>query len=166
MATFPITWSETLAKRYEALLHVFRSLSLRTPDEMAHALADELRLVLDFDFLDAIVYKERTKEVEWSVGTCPVSGRRVPIEDTAGWWIYQNQQTLSIADWSRDARFPAVREALRSLASDTPSFLGVPLTSPHRNLGVLAIASAQPHAYSEEEISVSFVSIRWPGYSH
>jgi len=153
MATFPITWSETLAKRYEALLHVFRSLSLRTPDEMAHALADELRLVLDFDFLDAIVYKERTKEVEWSVGTCPVSRSSVPIEETAGWWIYQNQQTLSIADWSRDARFPAVREALKSLASDTPSFLGVPLTSPHRNLGVLAIASAQPHAYSEEEIS-------------
>ena len=153
MATFPITWSETLAKRYEALLHVFRSLSSRTPDEMAHALADELRLVLDFDFLDAIVYKERTKEVEWSVGTCPVSRSSVPVEETAGWWIYQNQQTLSIADWSRDARFPAVREALKSLASDTPSFLGVPLTSPHRNLGVLAIASSQPHAYSEEEIS-------------
>jgi formate hydrogenlyase transcriptional activator len=153
MATFPITWSETLAKRYEALLHVFRSLSSRTPDEMAHALADELRLVLDFDFLDAIVYKERTNEVEWSVGTCPVSRSNVPVEETAGWWIYQNQQTLSIADWSRDARFPVVREALKSLASDTPSFLGVPLTSPHRNLGVLAIASSQPHAYSEEEIS-------------
>ena len=153
MATFPITWSETLAKRYEALLHVFRSLSSLTPDEMAHALADELRLVLDFDFLDAIVYKERTNEVEWSVGTCPVSRSNVPVEETAGWWIYQNQQTLSIADWSRDARFPVVREALKSLASDTPSFLGVPLTSPHRNLGVLAIASSQPHAYSEEEIS-------------
>ena len=132
---------------------MFRSLSSRTPDEMAHALTDELRLVLDFDFLDAIVYKERTKEVEWSVGTCPVSRSSVPVEETAGWWIYQNQQTLSIADWSRDARFPAVREALKSLASDTPSFLGVPLTSPHRNLGVLAIASSQPHAYSEEEIS-------------
>ena len=153
MATFPISWSETLAKRYEALMHVFRSLSSRTPDEMAHALTDELRLVLDFDFLDAIVYKERTKEVEWSVGTCPVSRSSVPVEETAGWWIYQNQQTLSIADWSRDARFPAVREALKSLASDTPSFLGVPLTSSHRNLGVLAIASSRPHAYSEEEIS-------------
>jgi formate hydrogenlyase transcriptional activator len=153
MATFPITWSETLAKRYEALLHVFRSLSSRTPDEMAHALADELRLVLDFDFLDAIVYKESTNEVEWSVGTCPVSRCNVPVEETAAWWIYQNQQTLSIGDWSRDARFPAVREALKSLASDTPSFLGVPLTSPHRNLGVLAIASSQPHAYSEEEVS-------------
>jgi formate hydrogenlyase transcriptional activator len=153
MATFPITWSETLAKRYEALLHVFRSLSSRTPDEMAHALADELRLVLDFDFLDAIVYKESTNEVEWSVGTCPVSRCDVPVEETAAWWIYQNQQTLSIGDWSRDARFPAVREALKSAASDTPSFLGVPLTSPHRNLGVLAIASSQPHAYSEEEVS-------------
>jgi formate hydrogenlyase transcriptional activator len=153
MATFPITWSETLAKRYEALLHVFRSLSSRTPDEMARALADELRLVLDFDFLDAIVYKELTNEVEWSVGTCPVSRSSVPVEETAAWWIYQKQQTLCIADWSRDARFPAVREALKSLASNTPSFLGVPLTSPHRNLGVLAIASSQPHAYSEEEIS-------------
>ena len=153
MATFPITWSETLAKRYDALLHVFRSLASRTPDEMAHALADELRLVLDFDFLDAIVYKEGTNIVEWSVGTCPVSRCNVPVEETAAWWIYQNQQSLSIGDWSRDARFPAVREALKSAASDTPSFLGVPLTSPHRNLGVLAIASSQPHAYSEEEIS-------------
>src|ERR1700678_3366219 len=153
MATFPITWSETLAKRYGALLPVFRSLASRTPDEMAHALADELRLVLDFDFLDAIVYKEGTNIVEWSVGTCPVSRCNVPVEETAAWWIYQNQQSLSIGDWSRDARFPAVREALKSAASDTPSFLGVPLTSPHRNLGVLAIASSQPHAYSEEEIS-------------
>jgi formate hydrogenlyase transcriptional activator len=109
--------------------------------------------VLDFDFLDAIVYKESTNEVEWSVGTCPVSRCDVPVEETAAWWIYQNQQTLSIGDWSRDARFPAVREALKSAASDTPSFLGVPLTSPHRNLGVLAIASSQPHAYSEEEVS-------------
>ena len=81
MAAFPITWSETLAKRYEALLHVFLSLSSRTPDEMAHALADELRLVLDFDFLDAIVYKERTNELEWSVGTCPVSRSNVPVEE-------------------------------------------------------------------------------------
>ncbi len=153
MATFPITWSETLAKRYEALLHVFRSLASRTPEEMAHALPGELRLVLDFDFLDAIVYRERTNEVEWSVGTCPVSRSNVPVEETAAWWIYRNQQSLSIGDWSRDARFPAVREALKSLASDTPSFLGVPLTSPHRNLGVLAIASSQPHAYSEEDIS-------------
>jgi formate hydrogenlyase transcriptional activator len=153
MATFPITWSETLAKRYEALLRVFRSLASRTPDEMAHALADELRLVLDFDFLDAIVYREGTNVVEWSVGTCPVSRCNVPVEETAAWWIYQNQQSLSIGDWSRDARFPAVRDALKSVSSDTPSFLGVPLTSRHRNLGVLAIASAQPHAYSQEEIS-------------
>jgi formate hydrogenlyase transcriptional activator len=153
MATFPITWSETLAKRYEALLRVFRSLASHTPDEMARALADELRLVLDFDFLDAIVYKEGTNEVGWSVGTCPVSRCNVPVEETAAWWIYQNQQSLSIGDWSRDARFPAVREALKSVASDSPSFLGVPLTSPHRDLGVLAIASSQPHAYSEEEIS-------------
>jgi formate hydrogenlyase transcriptional activator len=153
MAALPITWSETLAKRYEALLRVFRSLASRTPDEMAHALTDELRLVLDFDFLDAIVYKEGTSEVEWSVGTCPVSRCSVPVEQTAAWWIYRNQQSLSIGDWSRDARFPAVRDALKSVASDSPSFLGVPLTSPHRNLGVLAIASSQPHAYSEEEIS-------------
>jgi formate hydrogenlyase transcriptional activator len=159
MATFPIPWSETATKRYEALLHVFRSLASRTPDELAHALTDELRLVLDFDFLDAIVYKQGTNEVEWSVGTCPVSRCNIPVKETAAWWIYQNQQPLSIGDWSRDARFPAVKEALKSLASDTPSFLGVPLTSPHRNLGVFAIASSQPHAYSEEEISfLSLVS--------
>src|ERR1700735_5876729 len=101
MATFPISWSETLAKRYEALMHVFRSLSSRTPDEMAHALTDELRLVLDFDFLDAIVYKERTKEVEWSVGTCPVWRSSVPVEGTAGGGIYSKQPTAAIADSAR-----------------------------------------------------------------
>ena len=153
MATFPITWSETSAKRYEALLHVFRSLASRTPDELAHALADELRIVLDFDLLDAIVYKEGTKEVEWSVGTCPVSQSNVPAEETPGWWIYQNQKPLSIVDWRRDTRFPAVREVLKSLGWDAHSFLGVPLTSSHRRLGVFGIASSQAHAYSEEEIS-------------
>ncbi|HEV2717019.1 MAG TPA: sigma 54-interacting transcriptional regulator, partial [Terriglobales bacterium] len=116
-------------------------------------LADELRLVLDFDFLAAVVFREDASAVEWRVATFSGSGS-VPSEQTPtpAWWIYQNQQSLCIDDWSRDERFPEVREALKAVGPDPHSFLGVPLASPHRRLGAFAIATSRPYAYSEEDV--------------
>jgi formate hydrogenlyase transcriptional activator len=151
MEPLPTARFETLAQRYEALLRVLRSLVSRTPDDLARVLADELRPVLDFDFLAATVHKEDASGLEWRVGTVspPVS---VSIEQTPTWWIFQNQQSLCIDDWSHDERFPEVRKALKAVGPDPQSFLGVPLTSPHRRLGAFAIASSRCYAHSEDDV--------------
>src|SRR5712692_7034742 len=61
--------SKTLAKQYEALSRLSISLASLTPEELSRNLATLLRPLLDFDFLDVIVFKQGTSEVLWhSVG--------------------------------------------------------------------------------------------------
>ena len=106
------------ARRYEALARLAGSLASRTPKELARDLASELRRVLDFDFLDALIYKNGSSEVLWQVtetGQSPAQD--IASEETATWWVYQNQQPLIITDWNDDDRFPSVRNALRAHGS-------------------------------------------------
>jgi formate hydrogenlyase transcriptional activator len=141
------------ARRYEVLARLAGSLASRTPEELARDLAGELRRVLDFDFLDALVYKDGSSEILWQLtetGQSPAQD--IVSEETATWWVYQNQQPLIIADWNDDNRFASVRNALRAHGSEVRSFCRLPLTTPQQRLGVLGIASLQPHLYTEEDL--------------
>jgi len=153
MSSVPISASETLAKRYEALLRLSAPLASRTAEDLARNLAGELHHVLDFDFLDVLVYKEGTSELLWRVvGKDQIPAPDIPMEETPAWWVYQTQQRLSIADWSQDERFSGLRDALKARGVEVRSVCGLPLTTPHHRLGVLGVASLQPHTYSEEEV--------------
>jgi formate hydrogenlyase transcriptional activator len=146
--------SETLAKRYEVLLRLSASFPSRTPEDLAWNLAGELRTVLNFDFLDVLVYKEGSREVLWrALGAGHTSEHDVPMEETPAWWVYQNQQRLIIPDWDRDDRFPSLKIALNARKIPARSICVLPLTTPQGRLGVLVIANRQPQAYSDEEVS-------------
>jgi formate hydrogenlyase transcriptional activator len=154
MSSVSIPASEALGKRYETLLRLSASLPSRTPDDLARNLAGELRPVLEFDYLDVFIYKQDTSEVLWRVvgaGQTPQHG--IPMEETPAWWVYQNQQRLSITDWNREDRFSGVKSALNARGIEVRSVCVLPLTTPHRCLGVLGIASLQPHAYSDAEVT-------------
>jgi formate hydrogenlyase transcriptional activator len=154
MSSVPIPASEALEKRYEALLRLSTSLPSRTPDDLARNLAGELGPVLEFDYLDVFLYKEDTSEVLWRVvGTGQTPEHDIPMEETPAWWVYQNQQRLSIPDWDRDGRFSGLKSALNARGIEVRSVCVLPLTTPHRCLGVLGIASLQPHAYSHAEVT-------------
>ncbi|MGC8549173.1 MAG: sigma 54-interacting transcriptional regulator [Acidobacteriaceae bacterium] len=145
--------SEAFAKRYEALLRLSASFPSRTPEDLAWNLVGELRTVLNFDFLDVLVYKEGSREVLWrALGEGHTSEHDVPMEETPAWWVYQNQQRLSIPDWDRDDRFPSLKTALNVRGIEARSICVLPLTTPHVRLGAIAIASRQPLAYSDEEV--------------
>lgn len=65
----PLVESKTLAKQYEALSRLSISLASMTLEDLSRNLAALLRPLLDFDFLDVIVFKQGTSEVLWhSVG--------------------------------------------------------------------------------------------------
>ena len=147
--------SETHPEGSEALTNsLLRSLTSSPPGDIASKLDRGLRLGLDFDHLDAVVYKEGTTEVQWTLGQM---GSEVRAELTPSWWVYEHQQPLSIAEWSRDGRFAEFRGALQVVGSAPNSLLAVPLTSPHRRLGTLVVVSSARSAYSEEELR--FVSL-------
>jgi transcriptional regulator with GAF, ATPase, and Fis domain len=141
------------ARRYEGLARLAGSLASRTPEDLARDLASELRCVLDFDFLDVLIYKNGSSEILWQATEAGQSrAQGIVSEETATWWVYQNQQPLIIADWNEDDRFPSVRNALRANGIDVRSFCCLPLTTPQQHLGVFGIAGLQPHLYTEEDL--------------
>ncbi len=149
----PLAKSETLAGRYEALSRLSLSLASLTPEELSRKLASLLRPALDFDFVDAIVFKEGTSDVLWhSNGAGPLPSSDVPMEETTYWWVHQRQQPLCIADWKRDDRFAVRKEALKELGFEYRSLCRLPLRAPQGPLGVFSVASSRPHDYSQEEI--------------
>ena len=142
-----------MAKRYEALSCLSLSLVSQTPEDLPASLGALIRPLLDFDFMDLIVFKEGTSEVLWhSIGAGQLPTPDVPMEETTYWWVYQQKQPLYISDWKWDERFAARREALKKLGFEYRSLCRLPLRTPNGPIGVLSFASFRPHEYSEEEI--------------
>ena len=146
---------ETHAQRYEALLRISEALSTcREPEEVSRVLADQLRELVTLDFLDVIVFKENSDEIEWHVvSELQILYADLPIEETASWHVYHTQEALHIADGSADTRFPRVKELLERRGVKVGSVIRVPLTTAHRQLGTIGILSQTRNAYSPEDVS-------------
>ncbi len=141
------------AKRFEVLSRLPGALACQKPDDLPFNLAALIRPLLDFDFLDLIVFKEDSSEVLWhSVGIGQFPPPDVPMEETTYWWVYHEKQPLFISDWKQDERFAARREALKRLGFEYRSLCRLPLYTSGKPIGVLSFASFRPHTFSEEEI--------------
>ena len=147
--------SGTDAQRYEALLRISEVLSsCREPEALSRVLADQLRELISFDFLDVLVFKENSNEVEWRViSELQINYPDLPIEETASWHVYHTQEALHIADWSADTSFPRLKQLLESRGVKLGSTIRVPLTTAHRRLGILGISSQARNAYRSEDVS-------------
>jgi PAS domain S-box-containing protein len=146
----------SLAHRYEALLSVSRTInSYRDPAELFRALANELQNVVRFDFLGLLLYDEQNNKVQMPVLEV-VKGRGVDVpadlraEDTIAWWVYHHQEPVVISCAGKETRFPRMMEIYKQ--SGVQSGVVLPLTTAIRRVGGLALGSAQPGAYSEDEI--------------
>ncbi len=137
--------------RYEALMRISNSIRACTESaDLFEILVRELGKVIQFD---AMAQFESARKIRWHFGpVCRATQRRPGEEDgeTLSAYVYRTQETIVLDDWDSDTRFPVksiiMREAgLRSLCA-------VPLTTAHRRLGSLIIASVQPGAYSPEEV--------------
>jgi formate hydrogenlyase transcriptional activator len=144
----------TDARRYEALFRISEGLSAcREPEELSRVLADQLREVIGFDYLDVLVFKENSSEVEWRMITeLQIACADLPIEETVSWHVYQTQEAVHIADWSADTSFPRLKQLVESRGEKPGSVICLPLTTVHRRLGTLGIASQARNAYSSEDI--------------
>ncbi len=149
----PLREPGMLAKRYEALSRLSQSLVSQKPEDLPCNVSALMRPLLDFDFLDLIVFKEGSSEVLWhSVGAGQLPTPDVPMEETTYWWVYQQKRPLFISDWKSDERFAPRREALKNLGFEYRSLCRLPLRTPGGPIGVLSFVSFRPHDYSEEEM--------------
>jgi formate hydrogenlyase transcriptional activator len=153
--------SDALARRYEALSCLSLSLASSSPDELSQSLATLLHSVLDFDFLDLIIFKEAISEALWrstGAGKFPAFG--TAMDDTTHWPVYQ-QQSLCSADWKRDQRFAIRGGAPKKLSvtkgdpewpADGKNICALPLVSRHLVLGILALGKCDEVCYTQEEM--------------
>jgi formate hydrogenlyase transcriptional activator len=142
------------AERYESLIRIAASVrSQKDPEELFGVLVHELGQVLQFDGIAQ--FDERSNKAHWHM--CSGVGRKSDTfcsekdhEETLPAWVYRHQETVAIPSLSGETRFPASIDILRQRGLQ--SVCAFPLTTAHRRLGSLVIASVHRDAYSQEEV--------------
>jgi formate hydrogenlyase transcriptional activator len=147
---------QSIVARYEALIRVSQAVSAyREPRKLFDVLVDELRRVIEFDGIGIAQFDETTRAVEWHVSIrCdepnPVLKDKCAQNETMTCWVFQNQRPLVIPFVDEETRFPDTMEFLKRHRMQSVCML--PLTTVHRRIGSMFLASEHPDAYSEEEV--------------
>ena len=151
-----------LASRYEVLIRLAEAIRLH-PDEkdLFRTLANELHEVVEFDVF--CQFDGPANWVQWyfvEPYKSKLEAQRledVPKEETAPWWVYQNQQPVVVRLTDQETRFPHMHDRLLKL--DLKSSFTLPLSTAHRRLGSLSFASHLEDAYlPEEQMFLSLVA--------
>jgi formate hydrogenlyase transcriptional activator len=157
-ARLEVPSDQSVGARYESLIRLAASIRAQHETKaLFRVLVNELSPVVPFDAIAQ--YDESSKKVNWHV--CETCQQLAPppaatqIEETLAWWVSENQQAAVIADVRQETRFPHTVEQLKK--NGLLSASAFPLSSAHRRLGSLVIASRNLDAYSDEE--VRFVSL-------
>jgi formate hydrogenlyase transcriptional activator len=154
MGTEPIVESQTGSYRYEAIVRISEAIAAcREPKELATTLADEIGKLLNFDHLYFVVVKENSREIEYLVwGKGPLPFPELPIEEFLPLWdAMRSSDPQHTADWDTEERYPRLKEWAKKMGLG--SGLRVPLTTPHRRVGVFGINRDTVNPFSAEEIS-------------
>jgi formate hydrogenlyase transcriptional activator len=147
---------QSVVARYEALIRVSQAVSAyREPRKLFDVLVDELRRVIEFDGIGIAQYDETRDAIAWHVSIrCdepnPVLKDKCVQKETMTCWVFQNQRALVIPFVDQETRFPDTMEFLKK--HKLRSVCMLPLTTVHRRIGSMFIASEHPDAYSEDEV--------------
>jgi len=152
MGTDPINAPQCDTHRYEAVLRISEAIAAcREPEELATTLASEIGKFLHFDHLYFVVVKENSEAIEylvWGKGQLPLPD--LPMEEVPWWEAVRSRDPQHTADWDTEERYPRFKEWAKKIGLG--SGLRVPLTTPHRQLGVFGINRDTVNPFSEEEI--------------
>ena len=139
--------------RYESLIRLAEAIrAQKDPGDLFQVLVRELGNVVHFDAVAQ--YDEALNKVHWHLGSVCNSAVapscELAKEDTITWWVQQHQQVLIIDSVEEEQRFPQMMEVLRERG--IRSLCALPMSTAHRRLGSLMLASSCPYTYSKEEV--------------
>ncbi|HEY7303161.1 MAG TPA: sigma 54-interacting transcriptional regulator [Bryobacteraceae bacterium] len=139
--------------RYESLIRLAESIrAQRDPDGLFDVLVHELKNVVQFDGIAQ--FDEAANKVNWHFcEPCKqpsVSPADVPKDQNMAWWVYEHQRPLVIAEVRQETRFPLCTECLEE--TGLRSLCALPLSTAHRRLGSLIVASRRRSAYLDEDV--------------
>lgn len=144
---------QSTAERYASLIRIATSIrAQRDPKALFGILVHELGQVVQFDAIAQ--YDESANKVELFL--CPgcVRPERCPSEigkeGSVAAWVYEHQETVVLGTLDRETRFPSSSELMRR--AGLQSVCAFPLSTAHRRLGSLVIASMHRDAYTRDEV--------------
>jgi formate hydrogenlyase transcriptional activator len=138
--------------RLRLLLEVSESIaSHRDLTELFRDLAQRVPRVLKFSSIALILHNSERNVMRLHILETPRSGHiapgfELPVEESAGGWVWKHQQPLVCTNVDQETRFPKVIQMMRQ--EGIRSFCAVPLTTAHRRLGSLAVGSFEEEHYS------------------
>jgi len=151
-ATLVVDRGQSTAERYEALIRISNSIRARKePRDLFEVLVLELAKVIPFDAIAQ--FDESANKVNWHLGPLCRTHDHSPGEDdveTLPRYVYRTQETVVLGTSDGEREFPEFTRKMREAGLE--SLCAVPLTTAHRRLGGLAIASVHPNAYSLDEV--------------
>jgi formate hydrogenlyase transcriptional activator len=153
LSTGPIIASPNDGHRYKAVLRISEVIAAcREPKELATTLAGEIGKLLNFDHLFFVVVKEDSQEIEylvWGKGALPFPD--LPIEEFQPLWdAMRSGNPLHTANWDTEERYPRFKPWAKKMGLG--SGVRIPLTTPHRRLGIFGLIRDIVNPFSDEEI--------------
>jgi formate hydrogenlyase transcriptional activator len=141
------------AERYESLIRIASSIrAQKEPRELFGMLVHELRQVLQFDGIAQ--FDEASNKVAFQMCSACREPAEAPSEldkdDTVAAWVYEHQEAVVLGSLDWETRFAASTRMMRD--AGLQSVCAFPLTTAHRRLGSLVIASVQRDVYSPDEV--------------
>jgi formate hydrogenlyase transcriptional activator len=137
--------------RLRLLLEVSESIaSHRDLAELFHDLAQRLPRVIKFSYIAVVLHDPDRNVMRLHILETPRPGHmtpgfELPVEESAGGWVWQHQQPLVCPNVDQETRFPKLIQMMRQ--EGVRSFCAVPLTTARRRLGALAVGSFEEHHY-------------------
>ncbi|HEY7183742.1 MAG TPA: sigma 54-interacting transcriptional regulator, partial [Blastocatellia bacterium] len=129
--------------------------SHRNLSDLFRDLAARLHLIFDFEAISVMLHDEsqnvmRLHILETSEPAFQRAPVEVPTDGSITGWVWRNQQPVVVSDVNEETRFP-IAQVLRG-KFPTKSFCSLPLTTAHRRVGVLNIASDKSGLYDRLDI--------------
>ena len=138
--------------RYEALIRLAEAIRThQQPGDLFQVLVRELRNVVQFDAIAQ--FDVDLNKINWHLGEQCNAAKpcyELQTEETIAWWVQQHQEAVVIPSVESESRFPRMMAVLRGFG--VRSVCALPMSTAHRQLGSLMLASTSPHAYSDEEV--------------
>jgi formate hydrogenlyase transcriptional activator len=156
MGATPILQTAAPPDRLEGLIRVSQAIAAhRDPRNLFAALAKDLQQVVQFDGMVVAQYDEAANEILWSAcqvcnQDAPTAPPAIPADDTITKWVFTRQEPLIIPSFARETRWPRMVAFLRE--KGFRSLCALPLTTVHRRIGSIAVASRRENAYSDDEV--------------
>ena len=144
---------QSTAARYESLIRIATAVrSQKDARDLFALLVEELGQVIQFDAIAQ--YDDRSNKIHWHMCVACRKPDTIPHEvdkeETLAAWVFRHQETVAIHSLERETRFPASTNIMRE--AGLQSVCAFPLSTAHRQLGSLVIASVRRNAYTNEEI--------------